>query len=313
MAGTTDFPRNRRQNQAHSGDSFGGSAVKGRVDTYQLVTDRIIEQLERGVAPWRKPWSGGLAPQNLASGHEYRGINVFVLGCCTPYGSPFWVTFKQAKALGGSVKKGEKGWPIVFWSWKERDRADGTKERYGILRRFTVFNAQAQCEGIEVPEICEQDPSWDPIEAAEEIVSGYKNGPVVEVGGFGAVYSPINDRVTMPREECFESAEEYYCTLFHELGHSSGHRDRLAREGVTNLCSFGSHEYGKEELVAEMTAAYLCGEAGIVQTTMENSAAYIGGWLAKLRNDKRLVVQAAAQAQKAADWILGQHQAVDDE
>jgi len=311
-----------RKHQGNAGQ--GGSAAMGGQDTYQVVTDRIIEQLEAGVVPWRKPWSGGLMPQNLASGHEYRGINVFVLGCCAPYASPvfvlgccapyaspFWVTFKQARDLGGSVKKGEKGWPIVFWSFKEKEKADGTKDRYGFLRRYTVFNAEAQCENIELPELCEPDPTWNPIEAAEEIAAGFAHGPKVNRDGNAACYSPMTDRVEVPAPERFTDPAEFYSALFHELSHSTGHASRLARDGVTNPVHFGTDDYSKEELVAEMSAAFLCGEAGILQSTLDNSAAYIGGWLKKLKDDKRLVVQAAGAAQKAADLVLGnvQHQA----
>ncbi|MFC1609754.1 zincin-like metallopeptidase domain-containing protein [Myxococcota bacterium] len=134
---------------------------------------------------------------------------------------------------------------------------------------------------------------------------GYDDAPLIEEGGFAAAHSPITDAVEMPRRACFDSPESWYCTLFHELSHSSGHRDRLAREGVTNLVHFGSHEYSKEEMIAELGSAYLCGEAGISQSTLESSAAYISNWVTKLNNDKRLVVQAAAHAQKAADLILG--------
>lgn len=297
----TQQARDRIRSDAHGA---GGSAVKGR-DTYALVTSRIIEQLEQGVVPWRKPWSGGLLPQNLASGHEYRGINVFVLGCCAPYASPYWLTFKQARELGGSVKKDEKGWPIVFWSWKEREQSDGTVERYGFLRRYTVFNAEAQCEGIDTPEVCPEDPLWDSIEAAEEIVRGYEGGPRIEHNGYGAAYNPPADTVRMPERRSFGAPADYFSTLFHELGHSTGHASRLARPGITKPTNFASHAYSKEELVAEMTAAFLCGEAGIVQDTLDNSAAYIATWLDRLRNDKRLVIQAAAKAQKGADLILG--------
>ncbi|MFC1610291.1 ArdC family protein [Myxococcota bacterium] len=270
----------KRTKRHRNNASQGGSAARG-VDTYQLITDRIIEQLENGCIPWRKPWCGGLLPQNLASGHEYRGVNVFILGCCAPFRSPYWVTFRQARELGGSVRKGERGYPIVFYRFLEKERADGTKERFPIVRRWTVFNAEAQCEGIEVPELCEQDSTWDPIEAAEEIVAGFAGGPTIEHNGFQASYTPATDTVHMPRKECFSSGSDYFSTLFHELGHASGSVDRLAREGVTNTVLFSSHAYAKEELVAEMCSSFLCGEVGIIQSTLENSAAYVANWLAK--------------------------------
>ena len=215
------------------------------------------------------------------------------------------MTFKQAKALGGSVKKSEKGWPVIYWNWKEKEKDDGTKDRYGFIKRFTVFNAEAQCEGIEVPELCPQDPTWNSIEAAEDIVAGFAGGPTIECNGFAASYTPTTDTVHMPRKECFSEGPEFFSTLFHELGHASGSRERLAREGVTKTVGFSTHAYSKEEMIAEMCSAFLCGEAGIIQSTLENSAAYIANWLTKLKNDKRLVVQAAGQAQRAADLILG--------
>ena len=293
----------KRNRKPRDEASQGGSAAMGRVDTYQVVTDRIIEQLEKGCIPWRKCWSGGLMPQNLVTGHEYRGVNVFVLGCCTPYASPYWLTFKQALEAGGNVKKGEKGWPIVFWSFKEKEKTDGTKESYGFLKRYTVFNAE-QSEGLDLPELCEPDPNWDPIQAAEDIAQNFKDGPKVNLGGGRAAYNPQTDVVQMPDQSAFKQPEEFYSTLFHEYGHATGSKNRLGRDGVTNPVHFGTHTYSKEELVAEMTSAFLCGEAGILHGTLENSAAYIAGWLKTLKEDHRLVVQAAAQAQKAADLIL---------
>jgi antirestriction protein ArdC len=281
---------------------------KPKADAYQIMTDRIVGLLEQGVVPWRRPWKqlGGLMPQNLKSKKAYRGVNVFWLACAG-YGSPYWVTFKQAKALGGSVRKGEKGFPVIFWKWLEREDEDtGKSRRIPMLRYYTVFNVE-QCEGIEdkVPQIDTDEPvEFEPIERCEQIVESF-SGPSVRTGDSRAYYVPSTDLVNMPKRELFETAESYYSVLFHELGHSTGHESRLGREGITDATMFGSHKYSKEELVAEMTAAFLSGHCAIDSATVENSAAYIQGWLKKLRNDTKLLVSAAAQAQKAADLILG--------
>lgn len=272
-------------------------------NAYERITDEILRRLERGVVPWRRPWSGAQgAPQNLR-GTGYRGINRILLASMG-YGSRYWMTFKQAKQHGGHVRRGERGCPVVFWKWHERENAEtGERERVPVLRLYTVFNAE-QVEGVDVPAPETAERPFSPIEACERIVRGYRSAPEIRFGG-AAFYTPAADAVTMPRPERFEKAEGYYATLFHELGHSTGHWTRLAREGVVNPARFASHAYSREELVAEMTAAYLSGVAGIEQATIENSAAYIDGWRRKLKGDPTCVVIAAAQAQKAADMILG--------
>ncbi len=275
---------------------------------YEIITERILAQLEAGTVPWTKPWNGeaGL-PKNLMSGKAYRGINVFLLAMLG-YESPHWVTFKQAKEMGGSIRKGEKGSPVVFWKWptqaeKEARAAEG-KEAFPIVRYYTVFNL-AQCDGIVVPAIDVPEREHKPLEAAESIVDGMPQRPTIDHGFTGASYSPNEDNVRMPNPERFEVGERYYATLFHELTHATGHSSRLDRKLDTKRAAFGSGDYSKEELVAEMGSAFLSGESGILDAQIDQSAAYIEGWLESLRNDKRLVVVAAAQAQKAADYILG--------
>jgi|SRR5882672_10720937 len=268
---------------------------------YQIITDRIIKSLESGVVPWQKPWGGSNGmPRNLSSGKPYRGINVWLLGSAG-YASPHWVTFNQARNMGGSVKKGEKSTPIVFWSFPtEEQKAAGKKP---FCRYYNVFNT-SQCDGLVVPDAPVQAPV-NPDAECDRVVRGYKLCPRIEHGGSGACYSPTLDFVRMPNRDAFIGSEEYYSTLFHELGHSTGHKDRLNREGVTQLVAFGSTNYSKEELVAEMTAAFICGVVGIENKTIDNSAAYIANWLQKLKNDKGMVISAAQHAQKAADMILG--------
>jgi len=275
---------------------------------YQVITDRIIALLEKGVVPWQQPWNcAELAPKNIVSKKPYRGINVFLLSAMR-YSLPFWLTYKQAADLGGHVRKGERACPVVFWKWLDLRKEDGKTERVPMLRYYHVFNA-AQCEGIAVPELAQPVREHSPIEAAESIVAAMPKKPEVKHGMARAYYSPSGDYVGMPSPDQFKTGEEYYSTLFHELTHSTGHESRLNRKGVSgtegNWSSFGSNPYAKEELVAEMGAAFLCGQVGIVERTIDNSAAYISSWLQKLKDDAKLVVQAAAQAQKSSDWILG--------
>lgn len=280
-------------------------------DAYQVITDRICELLERGEIPWERPWnSGDEIPKNLVSRKEYRGVNIWLLSAMR-FTSPYWISFKQAKDLGGGVKAGEKGLPVVFWKWIEvEDKETGEVEKVPFLRYYTVFNL-TQCAGIpenKIPVPDEKTRPFNPIQAAEKIVSEMPQRPKIRSGENRAYYRPSADVVNVPRKELFKSDEEYYSTLFHELTHSTGHESRLNRKGIVELQGFGSHSYTKEELCAEMGSAYLCGKAGIIERTIENSAAYIQGWLKRLRNDRKFVVQAAAQAQRAADFILNKHQ-----
>jgi antirestriction protein ArdC len=280
---------------------------------YQVITDRIVTLLEQGTIPWQKPWStiGSGMPQNLLSQKAYRGVNVFLLNS-TSYQSPYWLTFKQAKQLKGSVRRGEKSTPVVFWKFLEKPSEDLDKKAKQIpmLRHYNVFNVE-QCDGVESPASTVKLRDHDAISSAEAISGGMPNRPDIRHGGSRACYRPSTDQVDIPSPESFRSAEEYYSTLFHELTHATGHESRLNRKGVSGSdgewSQFGSTPYAKEELVAEMGAAFLGGHAGIVDRTIDNSAAYVSGWLERLRKDNRLVVTAAAQAQKAADFILDVH------
>jgi antirestriction protein ArdC len=250
-----------------------------------------------------------MLPQNLVSRKPYRGVNVFMLHAMS-YESPFWLTFKQAKEMGGNVRKGEHACPVVFWKWldvAEASEATG-KRPVPMLRYYSVFNV-AQCDGVTAPAIEGTDRAHNPIETAEQIVAAMPKRPAIRHGLDRAFYSPAADSVGMPSPERFETPENYYNVLFHELTHSTGHESRLNRKGVSGVggerAGFGSQSYSKEELVAEMGAAFLCGRAGIGERTIDNSAAYVASWLQRLKDDARLVVQAAAQAQRAADFILG--------
>lgn len=279
--------------------------------TYEIITEKILAELEAGNVPWQKPWAGGPAnaPKNLVSGKRYRGINVLLLGLATGYASPYWLTFKQAKTLGGSVRKGEHGSLVVFFKdllVEDRDSDDGSKKRIPLLKYYRVWNLD-QTENVKVPanrpmpEIVERSPVEQQA-AAEAIVASYPNPPSIAEGEAAAWYRPSTDHVNMPPRSAFTHSDEWYSTLFHELGHSTAHSTRLDRK-TGNV--FGSHEYGREELVAEMTSAFLCAEAGINTTTV-NSAAYLRSWIKTIKQDSKAVVVAAGQAQKAADLISGQ-------
>lgn len=279
------------------------------VNVYDVVNQRILELLEQGKVPWRKPWNASSSyPRNLISKKTYRGVNVFLLAC-QQYSSPYWLTFNQIQTKGGHLIKGSKSTPVIFWKWldsKDADATDvvGSSGKIPMLRYYNVFNTD-QCEGIQLPEPEEEtNNQFDPITRAEEIIAGMPLLPEIKYGGNRAYYSPSLDYVQIPSLHTFDTIEEYYNTCFHECVHASGHSSRLARKSILEPSYFGSHEYSKEELVAEMGAAFLCGHAAIEQKTIENSAAYISGWLRSLKNDKTLLVQAAAAAQRASDYIL---------
>lgn len=283
-------------------------------DLYQSVTDQIVAMLESGVVPWRSPILGRSKaghPKNLNTGRQYRGVNVFLLAFTAfakGYGSSYWLTFHQTKERGGKVRKGEKSSMVVFWKqYETTDRESGKPVKVPVLRYYNVFNAE-QVDGIEIPDALKFEPlDFKPIESAERIAGGYLGGPAVEHdGGQQAFYLPSSDTVHMPQQTRFASAEEYYSTLFHELSHSTGHSSRLDRKLDTTPKPFGSPDYGKEELIAECSAAFLCSYANIQPAVIENQAAYLAGWLKQLKSDKKLVISAAGQAQRAADWIRGE-------
>jgi antirestriction protein ArdC len=284
------------------------------LDIYQAVTDRIIELLDQGTVPWRQPITntdGNGLPKNLLSNKHYRGINVFLLAVTAwaeGYESPYWLTFKQARERGGHVRKGEKGSLVIFWKqYATRDKQTGDPVVVPVLRHYTVFNA-AQCDELGLPDgsgNTPEAPMFEPIRVADAIVECYERGPRIEHAGGRAYYRPSEDLVRIPDPARFVDAESYYSTLFHELAHSTGHSSRLDRGLGTKLATFGSPDYSKEELVAEMGAAFLAAAAGISPPTIEQSAAYIESWRKRLKADKKLVVQAAGAGQRAADWILG--------
>jgi len=271
---------------------------------YEVITNRIIDQLEKGEIPWRKPWATTY-PENVKSKKQYNGINLLHLATlgyeCNVFG-----TYKQIKELGGTVKRGEKGYPIVFWKFIEKSTEDDDEtkiKKIPFLRYYTVFNLE-QTEGIDIPKPVENE--IDSNVECERIIENMRGRPNIDHGHLQAGYNPKTDTVIMPYKTRFSTMEGYYSVLFHELTHSTGHRMRLYRPAIHDI-RFGSELYSEEELVAEIGAAFLCGKAQIEnQKTIENTSAYINHWLQKLKDDKKLVVSAASKAQKAVDYIIGE-------
>ncbi len=310
----------------HSPARPSSSAVSGgkadRVSVYDIITTKVLDLLERGTVPWRGGWTRSVvgAPSSLSTGKVYRGINRLLLAVvaeAASFTSPFWLTFRQAKELGGSIRKGEKGQPCVFWRVidkthdseqedpVEADTRQSSRKRF-VLRYYTVFNA-TQCDGLPADISAPSSTSpTTPIASCEDVPAKYVNGPSVVHGVNRAAYSVSLDRVVMPSATTFAEPEAYYSTLFHELTHSTGHPDRLGRFSSSGVIPpFGLADYSREELVAEMGAAFLCAETGISCAVLENQAAYLDGWLSVLREDSKALVVAAAQAQRAVDLILG--------
>ena len=303
-----------------------GRASGDRANLYDEITDRIIAELEAGRLPWVQPWgTSGVAaplalPKNAATGRRYSGINVLILwGAVVErgYAGQSWLTFRQALALGGNVRKGERGTTVVyadrFIPGEERERAQETgKDARAIhfLKRFTVFNVE-QCDGLP-PGLAATAPPADTslIEPRVQTLIA-TSGAEFRIGGERAYYDVLGDFIRVPPPQAYFQPIDWHRTALHELGHWTGHASRLGRE-VAN--SFGSKKYAQEELVAEMTAAFTCAALGIVPTVRH--ADYIGSWLEVLREDNRAIVRAASAASKASDFLLAfapEPEAVNDE
>lgn len=296
-------------------------AERARLDVYESVTERILQQLESGTVAWQSPSIARVGfPRNFYSGKLYSGINVFLLGS-HEFQSPNFLTFIQARELGGHVKKGEKGFPVIkVGTWKKEIEgapvnAEGETEtaKHKFLKLYTVFNA-CQIEGIEFPEVppCEAYTESEKAAAARLIVDGMPNPPAIYEGRKAYPhYVPSLDEVEMPSRETFRAEWRFYKTMFHELAHATGHEKRLNRKSLTEnrgMYAVGESKkiYCQEELVAEMTAAFVGARAGIIEDGFENSAAYLKGWLdvLKVKDHKKWLIQAASDAQRAADYIL---------
>jgi antirestriction protein ArdC len=278
---------------------------------HETITNKIIEELEKGNIPWRKPWKGSENnPKNLISGKAYSGINFFLLSMSC-FESNYFLTFNQAKNLGGSVMKGQKGLPIIFYGvGKSKDTLEGEKPKgFSFLKSYTVFNI-AQCENLDHSRIEEaktfEPLEFNPIEEAEAIVNNFKGKPKITSIENSAYYRPITDTVNMPNKDNFLGIDEYYATLFHELTHSTGAKKRLSRPEVTDQHFFGSSDYSKEELTAELGSAFLCSQAGI-DNTLKNSVGYLQSWLKvlKSKDNSKWIIEASSKAQKATNYING--------
>ncbi len=276
---------------------------------YEIVTQTIIEKLEAGNVPWRRPWITS-APKNLISGKEYRGINTFMLSA-SGFPRSEWLSYRQAEKLGASVRAGERSNMVVYFNvGEERINAKtGKLSKPFLLRYSRVFNI-SQCVHGEQNladklglNAAEGAPVGS-IESCDAIVCNMPNRPNVKASD-RAWYRPSTDEVGIPDKSTFHSSEGFYSTLFHELTHSTAHPTRVGRPEVMESQNFGSANYSREELIAEMGAAMLCGVAGISPATIENSASYLRSWISALRGDSKLVVAAASGAQRAADYIRG--------
>ena len=286
-----------------------------KTDVYQTVTNNILTAMENGIIPWRKPFNTSFSPIpiNFSTGKVYRGINVFLLNiACLQFGYPknSWLTFKQAKQMGGNVKKGQSSESILFWKSlvvkeknisKKDDLSKDIDEVY-IDRIYNVFNID-QCEGIDKEsEILPVRPGFG---TCDDVYANYPEiKPKINLG-LKAMYIPALDQIRIPGASDFNSTSEYYATLFHELVHSTGLTSRLNREGIAEAKRSDEIRYSKEELIAEMGASFLCAIAGIENPDItNNSVAYLQSWLQIFKQDKTMVVKAASQAQKAVDFIL---------
>lgn len=284
-------------------------AKKNQRDLYQEMTDKIITALEQGVASWTCPWdrSGVFSlPTNHSSNRAYQGINICLLGMAqAAKGFRFsrWLTYKQAAALGGQVRKGEKGTTVIFYkTWEhetdEKDTdVDIVVEHIPVLRTFTVFNLD-QINGIELPELPALTGGFDPLDAAETVLNA--SGVTIHERGMRAFYRPSSDEITLPDRKRFTKADDFYATALHELTHSTKHQSRCDRQPYETTIPGGAYAF--EELVAELGSAFSMAWLGL-QGTVQDHANYIESWLTLLKSDKKALFRAAAQAQKAHQWI----------
>lgn len=279
-------------------------------DLYATVTARIIAALEAGIPPWIRPWSGGdvdAMPANATTQRPYRGINVLLLNLhamSCGYERNRWMTFQQALSVGASVRKGERGTPVVFFKMHEVDATPAERQPSDerkvipLLRSFTVFNVD-QVDGLPaaLAPAAAPMPVWDSLDAAEQILDA--SGAQIRHGGARAFYAPSEDLIQLPARSAFSSPSDYYATALHELTHWTGHPTRCARPLGRR---HGIDAYAFEELIAEMGAAFLTSHCRLPGRLQHDS--YIASWLRALHDDKRLIFTAASHAQKAADYLL---------
>ena len=278
---------------------------------YEMVTRLITERLEAGVIPWKMPWNGASAmPRNLVSKKMYRGFNFFYL-LSFRFERPYFLTWKQVQDLGGKVKKGARTYPVVFWKMLDSETEN---KKIPFLRYYSLFHVD-DVENLNpsvIPSYSQLSNEFDRIAACEEILYRWKDCPVIENNYEYAAYVPVSDKIRMPKFESFVKPEFYYATLFHEAIHSVGHRKRLNRHELFPDHKFGSQDYSKEELIAELGASYLCAITGIESETLDNHAAYIQNWLRNIKSDNKFFLTAATHAQRASDYILGEQSYSDE-
>jgi antirestriction protein ArdC len=297
----------------HFNSAFMSYYQRPLTGMYERITAFVIEQLEKGEVIWNKEWNVLGLPKNISNGHVYKGWNSFFLNFITMskgYRAPYFITFKQAMHAGGRIGKGQNGYQVIWWATIEiksvAAAVDGEDEYHTcrIPRFHTVFNID-QTQGIVYPKADRQFRSeYEKIDACEKIIASMPQRPAIVTGGDQAYYDRKTDRIYLPPVERFHSNEAYYKTLFHELAHSTGHVSRLNRLALMQAERFGNEQYSKEELTAELTASFICAVAGIGEQTINNSTAYIQGWLKVLKDDKFLILRSAKQAQAAASYIL---------
>lgn len=288
---------------------------KVKQDVYKMVTDRIIKLLETGVTPWRKNWRGVGAARNYTSNVLYSGINRVLMNM-TPHEIPYFLTFNQARELGGNVRKGSKGERVFYFSRIFKDEngrtlsedaaktSNGKVSCYSLVKYYTVFNI-ADVDGIEfkIPELKLNEN--EEIERCENILLEMSDAPKLINKSNQPCYIPALDVIRMPKIKQFNKSESYYSVLFHEVIHSTGHQKRLARNGIIKPNKFKSISYSFEELIAEIGSAFLCLEVGInSKESEEDNAAYLKGWLKVFKSDTKIIFQAAAKAQQAVNYIL---------
>ncbi|MBJ7220248.1 MULTISPECIES: ArdC family protein [unclassified Brenneria] len=278
---------------------------KTKTDIYQTVTDSIIAALEAGVKPWSCPWQrvpgmSGL-PSNFATGIAYSGMNIMLLWCRASeqgFDDSRWMTYKQAQAVDGQVRKGEHGTTAIFYTTLEKENEDGEIDQIPMLKTFNVFNVE-QIDGLPLTtETVSPEATFDPLPEAENLFQ--KSGANIIEKGQNAFFRPSTDEVWLPERHLFSDAANFYATGLHELVHWSGSKKRLNREMKGK---FGSADYAEEELVAELGSAFLMADLGIVGEVQHES--YIASWLQALKNDKRYVFKAASAASKAHRYLMG--------
>jgi antirestriction protein ArdC len=279
--------------------------VAGKKNVYDIVTDKIISLLEEGVIPWKQPWIETGVPQNVISKRPYRGVNLLLLGSLG-YERNLYLTFDQVRKAGGTVRRGEHGHMVVFYTVKQGKNSEETEETgikpKWLLRYYRVFNI-SQCELPELFLISLPKRQNDPIAACKQIIEECPKPLVITHKESGAYYSLKLDYINMPARSSFFNSESYYDALFHEMSHWTGHSSRLNRPGIADS-NRTEESYSYEELIAQIGASFLSSHAGILPPVIDNSAAYIAHWLEVLRNDTRMILKASAAAQRASDFIL---------